>query len=182
MGNGPMEMSCTQQHLLILSPSTDLLMTIATYTILSQNKQCYVVNIEGINQVLHILVKNLHIHVPPKIIFYSEQFKGDNIISVPLLDASFEETSCHQQGAIQNMSALLKEDIVELHCHGIKVDNENEPAPENDGPQYMLSLAHGLLRISSPVLVVQMQRSPSSKENGKISSKRIQRLTEFDLI
>ena len=96
-----------------------------------REQRCYFVNIDGIDDVLHIVAKHFKVERPPLVVFNAELRETEVPAVVP--PDSMDENRISQQNVVQNVPSrqASSEDIAELRRRGIEVDDDNEPAPEN---------------------------------------------------
>ncbi len=88
-----------------------------------KEQQCYFVNIEGIDSILHIVVKNVQVNRPPAAIFEEKHQVTDLLVEAVATRAEdeAEETQYSQQNVTTNV--ISRKEIIELCSQGIKVDD-----------------------------------------------------------
>ncbi len=75
---------------------------------------------------------NFKVEQPPAIIFEAKRCATDFPGAITQSNAE-DENCCSLNNMEQNVSSrrTASKDIAELHCQGILVNDDNEPAPEN---------------------------------------------------
>ncbi len=81
-----------------------------------KEQRCYFVNIEGINSILHIVVKNFQVDQAQAVIFEVEHQVTDLPVEVVAtrVGNEAEETRCSQQNGLANVTS--REEIAKLLC------------------------------------------------------------------
>ncbi len=98
-----------------------------------RDQWCYVVNVDGISHMLHIVTKNFHVNVPPAIVFDTERQQINATIPPQAVDNN--ELCSLQENVKANVNTQLMaaKEIAELCFQGIEVDNNNVPTQQING-------------------------------------------------
>jgi len=96
---------------------------------------CYTLRAESVDDgtIFHVVKKNFSVQVAPSATFPSELPAATPAVA----EVSGESEGENEQNSFENVSASVgatrvsRKDIVDLRSRGIKVDDDNEPAPEN---------------------------------------------------
>jgi hypothetical protein len=93
---------------------------------------CYLVCIPEINDgsTFHIVKKKFKVEVAPQVVFESKVAEPINV-PAPAAPAAFRSDCASDQNVISNVEGTGM-DVKDLACQGIEVDDDNEPAPENN--------------------------------------------------
>ena len=150
-----------------------------------KNQWCYIVRIPEIDDgsEFHIVKFNFTVNVAPKVPFLGELNRGPRLHRQQRPAAAVGEVDplrAATREVVPNVGELGGDDLKDLRRQGIKVDDNNEPAPENAEP----SMAHqNNGRFEKPTMYSRRMANVNNAK-GKFNSHRwedIAKMNELDL-